>query len=55
MLRANHAFQAVEIPRGRHTIRLEYEDRMFRVGAIISVAALFILVIAAFRLKAPAA
>lgn len=36
LLRANHAFQAVEIPAGHHEIILKYEDRMFRWGAVIS-------------------
>jgi hypothetical protein len=34
--RANHAFQALEIPAGRHQIVLKYEDWKFRWGAIIS-------------------
>ena len=38
--RANHAFQAVEIPAGRSVVRLAYEDRSFQWGALISVATL---------------
>ena len=34
--RANHAFQAVQVPVGRHPILLVYEDRVFHVGALIS-------------------
>lgn len=34
--RANHAFQALQIPAGQHDITLRYEDRMFRIGAMIS-------------------
>ena len=37
LLRANHAFQAVAIPAGRHGVRLEYEDRAFELGAAISI------------------
>ncbi|MFZ1074113.1 MAG: YfhO family protein [Verrucomicrobiia bacterium] len=40
ILRANHAFQALEIPAGRHKILLRYEDRAFRIGAGVSVLAL---------------
>jgi hypothetical protein len=38
--RANHAFQAVEVPAGKHEVVLKYEDNTFRAGAIISLAAL---------------
>jgi hypothetical protein len=34
--RANCAFQAVEVPAGRHQIQLLYEDRKLLVGAILS-------------------
>jgi len=37
LLRANHAFQAVQIPAGKHQIHLAYEDRAFEIGAAISV------------------
>jgi hypothetical protein len=36
LLRANAAFQAVEIPAGKHRIDLNYEDRVFGLGAVIS-------------------
>jgi hypothetical protein len=39
LLRADYAFQAVQIPAGRHRIRLIYEDRAFQVGAAISIPA----------------
>jgi hypothetical protein len=37
LLRANHAFQAVAVPAGRHGVRLEYKDRAFAIGAAISI------------------
>jgi len=37
LLRANFAFQALEVPAGKHHIRLAYEERGFRVGGIISI------------------
>ena len=40
LLQANYAFQAVEVPAGRHHVRLAYEDRKLRVGAAISLSAL---------------
>ena len=36
LLRANHAFQAVQVPAGRHEITFRYEDKMFQLGALIS-------------------
>ena len=40
LLRANHAFQALQVPAGQHTITLHYEDWMFRLGATISALTL---------------
>ena len=40
LLRANHAFQVVEVPAGRHEVRLVYEDCMFRWGAFASAFSL---------------
>ena len=37
LLRANVAFQAVQIPAGSHKIHLFYHDRAFEIGAAISV------------------
>ena len=34
--RANYAFQALEVPAGRHQIRMVYEDRMLLAGAVLS-------------------
>ncbi len=38
--RANYAFQALEVPAGAHQVNLVYEDKAFRCGAILSLAAL---------------
>ena len=38
LLRANYAFQAVQVPAGKHSIRLVYEDRAFEIGLLISAA-----------------
>jgi hypothetical protein len=40
LLRANDAFQAVEVPAGEHEITLRYEDDMFHLGAAISALTL---------------
>jgi Bacterial membrane protein YfhO len=40
LLRANEGFQAVEVPAGRHEVRLVYQDRSFQLGAAISVLTL---------------
>ena len=37
LLRANHAFQAIQVPAGRHSIRLAYEDLAFQFGAAVSI------------------
>jgi hypothetical protein len=39
LLRANIAFQAVQIPAGKHQIHFFYEDRAFEIGAAISCVA----------------
>lgn len=38
VLRANHAFQAIPIPAGKSTVRLDYVDWPFRIGALLSLA-----------------
>jgi hypothetical protein len=40
LLRANHAFQALEVPAGRHEVKLVYEDRIFYLGAAVSLVTL---------------
>ena len=40
--RANYAFQALQVPAGRHELILEYRDRHFLVGGAITIAALLI-------------
>lgn len=37
LLRANHAFQAVQVPQGTHKVVLRYVDRAFQLGALLSV------------------
>jgi uncharacterized membrane protein YfhO len=38
--RANYAFQALEVPAGRHQVEIVYQDRTFHLGCLISLAAL---------------
>jgi hypothetical protein len=38
--RANYAFQALEVPAGRHRVELVYHDKLFLLGTIISLATL---------------
>jgi len=52
--RANYAFQALEVPPGRHEVRLVYVDRAFLVGAEVSALALLVCIAAlwnGFRAK----
>jgi hypothetical protein len=37
LLRANYAFQAFQVPAGRHHVRLAYEDLAFQFGAAVSI------------------
>ena len=41
LLRTNLAFQAVEVPAGKHHIKLIYRDPNLEIGAIISLLSLF--------------
>jgi hypothetical protein len=46
ILRANHAFQAVEVPAGESLVELRYRDGWFRAGSIISfISALFVTIL----------
>jgi len=38
--RANHAFQALEVPAGRHEVKLVYHDTRFLLGGVISLTTL---------------
>ena len=40
LLRANHAFQAVPVPAGRSSVRLEYVDRRFHLGVALTALGL---------------
>ena len=53
LLRANHAFQALEVPSGRHKVRLAYEDGAFRTGAVVSLATLAGCAVVWFRTRKP--
>lgn len=39
IVRANHAFQAVPVPAGVHEVVLEYRDRSWQLGGLISLCA----------------
>ena len=47
--RANHAFQALQIPAASHQVKLVYEDRRFQLGALISGATMLGCVLLWFR------
>lgn len=48
--KANYAFQAVEVPAGHHTVSFTYKDRLFELGATISLAGLLFCVIGAVKM-----
>jgi hypothetical protein len=39
VLRANYGFQAIQIPQGKHLVRLVYQDHAFELGAMFSIVA----------------
>jgi len=54
VLKANHAFQAVAVPAGEHTVELRYLDRHFQTGAWVSGTALALCLTGlAWRRKLP--
>lgn len=50
LLRANVAFQAVQVPAGRHQLHFFYQDRAFEIGATASIIAWLGGLICLFRL-----
>ncbi len=55
ILRANHAYQAVPVPAGRSTVRLEYVDRRFQLGVVLSALGLVVCGVLWSRAKPSAA
>jgi hypothetical protein len=53
LLRANYAFQAIEVPPGKHQIRLAYRDSAFAAGAVFSGLTL-VACLAGWMLSGPA-
>jgi len=49
VLRANFAFQAAEVPAGRHELKLVYRDNGFLLGSVVSLATLLGCVVAWLR------
>jgi hypothetical protein len=45
LLRANYAFQALEVGAGRHRVRVVYQDRAFQAGLVISALAICVCII----------
>jgi hypothetical protein len=41
--RANYAFQATQVPPGKHTVVLRYEDNVLQIGLIVSVLTLMLV------------
>jgi hypothetical protein len=53
--RANYAFQALEVPAGKHEVKLVYEDDKFICGCIVSLISLIACVVLWFRWQTPPA
>lgn len=49
IIRANHAFQAVPVPAGRSSVRLEYVDRSFQLGIALSALGLAVCAVLWWR------
>lgn len=45
LLRANYAFQALEVPAGRHRVTLSYQDQGFIWGALLSIIGLAVWIV----------
>jgi hypothetical protein len=43
ILRANHAFRAIALPPGQHTVVFQYAPLTFRVGAVVSSMTLMVI------------
>jgi hypothetical protein len=54
ILRANHLVQAVLVPPGRHTVRLEYHPRWLWPGLLVSLASILGVLGVAWRLRGAA-
>ena len=50
--RANEAFEAVQVPAGRHQLSLDYEDATFRWGGVVSIMALVVCMVCWVRFGA---
>jgi hypothetical protein len=44
LFRANYAFEAVEVPAGRHQVLLVYKDEAFRAGGAISICSFLLCI-----------
>ncbi|MCD6048815.1 MAG: hypothetical protein K0Q55_218 [Verrucomicrobia bacterium] len=51
LIRANHAFQAVEIPKGISEVRLSYEDFEFSKGCKITAMTALLMIIGYFMIR----
>ena len=54
LLRANAAFQAVEVPAGEHVVSLAYKDRMFSWGLVISLVFWLVCLLSLVDQRGPA-
>lgn len=45
VLRANYAFRALSIPKGKHEVVMKFESAPFRIGVILSIAGLVLLAV----------
>lgn len=49
IMRANHAFRAVEVPKGQHVVEFKYNPYPFQLGLKISIISLMLLVMFSAR------
>jgi uncharacterized membrane protein YfhO len=48
VLKADHLFRGVVLPPGKNTVKFRYEPLSFRIGTLISAAALCVLLVPLF-------
>jgi hypothetical protein len=51
LLRMNWAFSGVKVPPGKHHISLTYSARSIKLGALVSLASLFLAVVVGFKMN----
>lgn len=44
ILRANYTFRAIALPKGNHTVKIQYKTESFKIGVVISLVSFILLI-----------